>query len=263
MNRLNKIYIGTNTKMYKNIKETTDFIERLQDLTKDIPRDVIELFVLPSYIALDGVSKVANKKLIKYGSQNVSFEEKGQFTGEISPVMLQEAGATIAMIGHSERRNIFNETDEEENKKVKSVLNNNMTALLCIGEKEEEKEFGISDEVLVTQLKKCLYNISDKQAQKLIVAYEPVWAIGVNGKPASKEYASKRHIKIKKVLEEIFSADVAKEIPILYGGSVNKDNAKELIQMDGIDGLFIGRSAWEANSFNEIIRDVLKVKNLI
>lgn len=263
MKNLNKIYLGTNTKMYKNIKDTVDFIETLQELTSDISRDILELFVLPSYTTLDRVSKTVRNDLITYGSQNISFEKNGQFTGEISPLMLNEVGAKMAMIGHSERRNIFGETDNEENKKVSCALNNNIKALLCIGEKEDEKEKKISDEILSIQLKKGLFGITDEQAKNLMIAYEPVWAIGVNGKPATKEYASVRHSHIKSVLKEMFPEYIANEIPVLYGGSVNKENATHLIQMDGIDGLFIGRSAWDANNFNEIIRNVLNIKGLI
>jgi triosephosphate isomerase len=262
MTQLKKIYLGTNTKMYKTIQETIEFVQLLQDLTKDIPRDLLELFVLPSYTALDRVSSVVKDGLITYGSQNTGWEERGQFTGEISPLMLQETGAKMVMIGHSERRNIFHETDEEENKKVLCALKHGFTVLLCVGEKEEDKDQNVSDEILALQIKKGLQGVTKEQAEKVMIAYEPVWAIGVNGKPASKEYASERHINMRKVLYEIFPEETAGSIPLLYGGSVNPENATGLIKMDEIDGLFIGRSAWQADSFYNIIKDVLKVKRL-
>ncbi len=263
MSRLSKVYLGTNTKMYKTIAKTVDFINELQTLTGDISREKMELFVLPSYTTLESVSKIANKELITYGSQNMAWEEEGQFTGEISPIMLKEVGAKMVMIGHSERRDTYHETDEEENKKVLCALRNGLTPLLCIGEKEEDKENNISDEVLAVQLKKGLQGVTEDQAKNVMIAYEPVWAIGVNGKPATKEYASERQLKIKEALKEIFPKEIAEDIPVLYGGSVNPENATGLIKMAGIDGLFIGRSAWDAKSFNAIIRAVLSEKGLL
>lgn len=261
MARLDKIYLGTNLKMYKTIEETVSYLQELENLTKDISRDDIQLFVLPSYTALDRARKSVGKENITLGAQNMSWEDQGQFTGEISPIMLMEVGAEIVMIGHSERRNIFGETDYEENKKVITSLKHGFTPLLCVGETEEQKENGISDEVLTTQVKIGLKGVSKEQAKNIWIAYEPVWAIGVNGKPASKEYADEKHMVLKKVLVELFGEEIGEDIPVLYGGSVNNENSKELIQMPHIDGLFIGRSAWDAANFNSIIRDVLPLFN--
>lgn len=262
MKQLNKLYLGTNTKMYKTISETTGFIERLQELTKDISREKLQLFVLPSYTALESVGKISDPELIAFGSQNISWDDQGQFTGEVSPIMIKETGASIAMIGHSERRHIFRENDLEENLKIRCSLRHGFTTLLCIGETEEEKEKNISDEVLKEQLKIGLYKVAKEQAHGLWIAYEPVWAIGVNGKPASKQYASEKHKVIKQTLNEIFGEELGEKIPVLYGGSVNNENAEELISMEGIDGLFIGRSAWDADNFNKIIRKVMKIRNI-
>ena len=139
--------------MYKNIKDTVSYLQELESLTKDISRDEIELFIIPSYTTLDSASKAIDQKNIRLGAQNMCWEEQGQFTGEISPLMLQEAGIGLVMIGHSERRHVFGETDIEENKKVLCALEHGFKTLLCIGETAEEKEFGISAEVLRTQLK--------------------------------------------------------------------------------------------------------------
>lgn len=251
-------YFGTNTKMYKTIKETREFVSSLQELTKDISRDEIELFVIPSYTTLKDANEIKDETLLMIGAQNMGWEEQGQFTGEISPIMLQEIGTDLVMIGHSERRHVLGETDEQENKKVICSLNHDFTTLLCVGETEEQKEFGISEEIIRIQLKKGLYGVTKDMVKKLWVAYEPVWAIGVNGKPATKEYAEVIHTCIRKTLIELFGEE-GEEIPVLYGGSVNAENAVGLSKMEHIDGLFIGRSAWDANNFNKIIRDVMNL----
>ena len=206
-----KIYFGTNTKMYKTIKDTVEFVSQLQELTKDISREDMQLFVIPSYTTLRDANEAKDEDLLMVGAQNMGWEEQGQFTGEISPLMLQEVGTDIVMIGHSERRHVLGETDEEENKKVLCALNHNFTTLLCVGETGEQKDYGISEEVIRIQLKKGLYGVTKEQTEKL-----------------------------------------------LYGGSVNPENAVGLSKMEHIDGLFIGRSAWQADNFNKIIRDVLK-----
>nr|HMM32456.1 triose-phosphate isomerase [Clostridia bacterium] len=193
-------------------------------------------------------------KAILLGAQNMHPEEQGQFTGEVSPLMLKELGLDIVEIGHSERRHVFHETDAEENKKVLSALAHGFTALLCVGETAEQKAYGIADEVLSMQLKIGLNGVTKTQLSRLWVAYEPVWAIGVNGTPASQQYAKERHLHIKAVLEMLFPGN---EVPVLYGGSVNPDNARDLIVQNGIDGLFTGRAAWEAENFNKLIRQVL------
>lgn len=249
-----KIYFGTNTKMYKTIKDTVEFVSRLQELTKDISREDMQLFVIPSYTTLRDANETKDKDLLMVGAQNMGWEEQGQFTGEISPLMLQEVGTDLVMIGHSERRHVFGETDVEENKKVKAALNHGFTTLLCIGETAEEKDFGISAEVLRTQLKIGFHDVPVSQVPNIWVAYEPVWSIGVNGTPASADYAEKMHKVIKACLREIFG-DVADEIPVLYGGSVNPGNANELIVQPSIDGLFTGRAAWQADNFDKLIRD--------
>ena len=257
MMKQDKLYIGTNTKMYKGIAETVDFITALQQLTRDIDRRSMELFVIPSYTTLPAAAKALDSALIRLGAQNMGWEEQGQFSGEISPLMLKEVGVETVMIGHSERRHILLETDEMENRKVLCALRNGLIPLLCVGETYEEKAAGNSDSVLTRQLEEGLRGVSPLQAGKLRIAYEPVWAIGVNGIPAGKEYAQEKHGVIRSVLSRLFGKDTAERIPLLYGGSVNPVNAPELILMENIDGLFIGRSAWQADNFDRIIRAVL------
>ena len=249
-----KLYFGSNLKMYKNIQDTVAYLQRLVENTKDISRDEIELFIIPSYTTLESATSKVDRKYVKLGAQNMSWKDQGQFTGEISPLMLKELGLDLVMIGHSERRHVFGETDLEENKKVKAALNHGFTTLLCIGETAEEKKFGISAEVLRTQLKIGFHDVPAKQANNIWVAYEPVWSIGVNGTPASADYAEEMHKVIKNCLREIFG-EAADEIPVLYGGSVNPENANELIVQPSIDGLFTGRAAWDADKFNMLIRN--------
>lgn len=256
MNKL--LYIGTNTKMYQTCSRTSEFLTELGKQLKSIDRSHMELFVIPSFISLERAGEIAFDYKIRLGAQNMAWEDEGQFTGEISPVMLKEAGVTIAEIGHSERRHILGETDEMENQKVHAAIRHKITALLCVGETGQQKDHGIASEILRIQIKEGLYGVSAKDAKSIWIAYEPVWAIGNGGKPASPEYAQQQHQVIRETLLELFG-EPAKEIPILYGGSVNLQNAESLIAMPDIDGLFIGRSAWDAVRFAEIIRKVSAV----
>jgi triosephosphate isomerase len=255
-----KLYIGTNTKMYKTIADTALFLEKLQRNTADISRDHVCIFVIPSYTALEKARSIIKNDSILLGAQNVFWEDQGQFTGEISPLMLKEIGVDIVEIGHSERRHALHETDEEENLKVLAALRHGFFPLLCIGETEEQKNFGISDEILSMQIKMGFHNVPEKDIGHCMIAYEPAWAIGVSGKPATVEYAAEKHKVIREALHSLYG-DSGSLTPILYGGSVNNDNAAGFMQVDNIDGLFIGRSAWEADNFNMIIRKVLGVCN--
>lgn len=261
MNQCSRLYLGTNTKMYKTISDTMLYIKQLHDLTIDLKDLPLELFVIPSYTALDRAGQYLADSHIRLGAQNMAWEKEGQFTGEISPLMLGETGVSIVEIGHSERRQIFGETNEQIEKKILCAAGNGFTPLLCIGETGSDREYGISDEILSMQLKTGLHSISEKQAENLLIAYEPVWAIGVNGIPAAAEYVAARHHMIRRVLTELFGTTTGRKIPILYGGSVNPENAPELIQLPDTDGLFIGRSAWDAENFNHLIRQILLIYN--
>ncbi len=252
---MRKIYLGTNTKMYKTIKDTIEFVTTLADNTKEIPRDKIELFVIPSYTAIGPARQAVSKDLITMGAQNMHWAKEGQFTGEISPVMLKEVGTEIIELGHSERRHKMGELDIDINKKLLTSLEYEFRPLLCIGETKEQKGAGQTLKTLRIQLKVGLDGIGEKDISKVMVAYEPVWAIGVDGVPASPEYAEEIHQEIRALLVEILG-EAAKDIPILYGGSVNNDNFSQLIAKDEVNGLFIGRSAWDAYNFTKIIHAV-------
>lgn len=252
-----KLYFGSNLKMYKSSEDTLNYLKALSTLTSDISRDEMELFIIPSYTSLENASSHTNHNLIKLGAQNMCWEDEGQFTGEISPLMLKELDMDLVMIGHSERRHVFGESDREENLKVKASLRHGFTTLLCVGETAEEKAYGVSAEVLREQLKIGFHDIQASQIANIWVAYEPVWSIGVNGVPATADYAEKMHKEIKSCLIEIFG-ETAQMIPVLYGGSVNPGNADELIVQPSVDGLFVGRAAWNAENFNSLIRSAKK-----
>lgn len=251
---MKKLYFGSNLKMYKNIQDTVSYLTELESLTTDLRGADIELFIIPSFTALESARKHVRHILI--GAQNVSWEDQGQFTGEISPLMLKELGIGLVMVGHSERRHVFGETDVQENQKVKACLRHGMKVLLCIGETSQEKEYGVGAETLRKQLIAGFHGVPAERAKDIWVAYEPVWSIGVNGTPATPDYAESMHRMIRQCLGEIFG-DASVQIPVLYGGSVNEDNASQLIVQKSIDGLFVGRAAWNARQFNSLIRDAL------
>lgn len=253
---MKKLYFGSNLKMYKGIAQTEDYLLKLAASMADIDLSDKELFIIPSYTSLPDVSRLEGIDCIRIGAQNMGWEDEGQFTGEISAPMLEEIGIRFVMIGHSERRHVLGETDEMENLKVKQALKHGFLALLCIGETAEEKENGLTEEVLRTQIKIGFKGVDPSQTGNLWVAYEPVWSIGVNGTPATADYAEKAHQMIKRALYDQFG-DAAAKIPVLYGGSVNPGNANELIVCPSIDGLFVGRSAWDADRFHDLIKSAI------
>lgn len=255
-----KVYFGSNLKMYKTISDTVNYLKDLSAGTEDLRRRYqnLELFILPSFTSLERAAEVTDQNKILLGAQNMCWEESGKYTGEISPLMLKELNLSIVMIGHSERRHIFGESDEEENRKVKAALDHGFMPLLCVGETAHEKEYGIGEEVLRTQLKIGLHGVASEQTEKLWIAYEPVWSIGEDGTPASPEYAEKMHRVIKNTLCELFP-EQGETIPVFYGGSVNRSNAGKYILCPSVDGLFVGRAAWNAQSFCELIEESMNV----
>lgn len=252
------LYFGSNLKMYKTASETAEYVEKVAAMTADLDGMPVKRFLIPSFTSLLVAGAKAHSGLL-LGAQNMHWEDEGQFTGEVSPKMLQELGfVNIIEVGHSERRHVFHETNYDCNKKVFSALTHGFTALLCIGETADEKRFGISDEVLGIQIKIGLSGVSteDVAAGRVWIAYEPVWSIGVNGEPADPEYVSLRHTHIRKLLYQLFPK-VEENIPILFGGSVNSGNANLYIKADHVDGLFVGRAAWTASNFNNLLRQIL------
>lgn len=255
-----KLYFGSNFKMYKNVKDTLEYLEQFSQAVKDLDKEDVQFFFIPSYTSLQSASQSPGRSCYMLGAQNMCWEAEGQFTGEISPEMLRELEMDLVMVGHSERRHGFGESDKMENRKVKKALEYGFTTLLCVGETLEEKEFGVSAEILRTQLKIGLHGVGGDKISKIWIAYEPVWSIGVNGTPASADYAEAMHKVIRECLTGIFG-EKGKDIPILYGGSVNSENSSALISQPDIDGLFTTRTAFQIEKFIKIIKDAIKERN--
>jgi triosephosphate isomerase len=211
-----------------------------------------EVLLAPPFTILSEVAHILKGSRIIIGSQNVCWEEKGAFTGEISPVMVKDAGGRAAIVGHSERRQIFGETDDLINKRLKGGLSFGLMMIFCVGETLEEREAERTFSVLGTQIKKGLAGVAAADMEKVVIAYEPVWAIGT-GKTASNEQAQDAHVFIRGVLEQIYEKNIAEQTRILYGGSVKPSNVDELMAQSDIDGALVGGAALDAKSFGRII----------
>ncbi|QHZ48463.1 triose-phosphate isomerase [Bacillus sp. NSP9.1] len=251
---MNKIWIGTNWKMTKTTEEGLSYTKDLKEFSKSISES-IELFIIPSYTSLWPLHEETEDSPLLLGAQNMHWEESGAFTGEISPRMLREIGIDIVELGHSERRQYFNEDDEMINKKVVAALKFGMKPLICIGEDIEQKNQHRSREVLADQLSVCLQGLSRQAVRNILIAYEPVWAIGEKGVPADADYVEDIHEFLRGILENMFG-ETGKEIPLLFGGSVNKDNFLQYMNIGNVNGLFIGRAAWDIASFKQILHQL-------
>jgi triosephosphate isomerase (TIM) len=211
-----------------------------------------EVLLAPPFTILSEVCHILKDSSIIIGSQNVCWEAKGAFTGEISPTMVKDVGGRAAIVGHSERRQIFGETDELINKRLKGGLSFGLMMILCVGETLEERAAGKAFAVLYEQMKKGLAEVAEADMPKVVIAYEPVWAIGT-GKTASNEQAQEAHAFVRGVLEQIYQKNIAEQTRILYGGSVKPTNVDELMAQPDIDGALVGGAALDAKSFGRII----------
>jgi triosephosphate isomerase len=244
-----RLLIAGNWKMHKTIPEALDLVRELKELVKDVnDRDIL---VCPPFTALYPVSRELEGSNIVLGGQNMYFEEQGAFTGEISPLMLKDAGCSHVILGHSERRHIFGETDELVNKKVLSAINHGLIPILCVGELLEERENGKTQEVVEKQVREGLKGVDGND--EFVIAYEPVWAIGT-GKTATPELAEEVHLFIRQVLSDMFGSEKANSVRILYGGSVKPENAAGLLNMENIDGALVGGASLKAESFAKIVK---------
>jgi len=240
-----------NWKMNNATEEAQELLVALKPLVEDV--EDVEVIVAPPFTVLSAVSSLLIGTNIKLAAQNMHYEDKGAFTGEISPKMLLDAGCEYVIIGHSERRAYFNETNDSVNKKAKKALEEKRTPIICIGESLAQREDGKAFEVIETQLVEGLSGISDEDAPTLIIAYEPIWAIGT-GVTATKEQAQEVHAFARKKLSALFGEDVAKKIRILYGGSVKPENVDDLMGEDDIDGTLVGGASLKADSFARIVK---------
>jgi triosephosphate isomerase (TIM) len=246
---MRKTVIAGNWKMNKTPSEAKALIKELLPLAKD---SSVDIFVAPSFVAIPAVmAEVAGSK-IKVAAQNMACIESGAVTGETSVLMLKDLGVHGVILGHSERRQMFGETNELINKKVKLALSHGLTPLYCVGETLEEREGGKFLSLIETQVTEGLNGIDGAMMKKVIIAYEPVWAIGT-GKVASGEQAEEVHAHIRSVLSKLYSADVAQEVVIQYGGSVNPENVAELMGKTNIDGALVGGASLKAASFGALI----------
>ncbi|KDV94851.1 triosephosphate isomerase family protein [Raoultella ornithinolytica 2-156-04_S1_C2] len=244
--------------MNKPLSEAMQWCEILAQRLGQVVHPDIQPFVIPPFTAIHPVSRYLQERHIRCltGAQNMHEADSGPWTGEISADMLLEAGATLVELGHSERRGAFNETDAAINRKVHSALRHGLRPLICIGDSAEEKSWQVSRETVVRQMKIALHGLSRQQVVDTLVAYEPIWAIGEQGTPARPEQAGEIHRALRQGLCELFGQETGLQIPLLYGGSVNKQNAVELLQQEDVDGLFIGRAAWDATGYCEIVQRV-------
>lgn len=243
--------IGGNWKMYKVREEATKTVVELRDQIEDV-KDV-EIVVFPPFTLLKTVGELLQGSKVGLGAQNMFWKEEGAYTGEISPRMLIDLGCQYVILGHSERRGYFSESNEMVNKKLQAALKFNLAPLICVGEKLEERKKGRAKEVVETQIRKSLLGIEASEGKKVIVAYEPVWAIGT-GETATPEQAEEMHSYIREILEEIWDASVANLIRIQYGGSVKPENIKELMAKKNIDGALVGGASLDSASFTRIIK---------
>ena len=241
--------IAGNWKMNMLPNETIQFIEDLAPLVKDTEHEVI---LCVPYTDLFYALLTAQNTNIKIGAQNMHFAESGAYTGEVSGKMLKSINVEYVIIGHSERRQYFNETDETVNKKVKAAFENGLKPIVCVGETLEQREAGKVEEIITNQTKLALDGLTNEQVENTIIAYEPIWAIGT-GKTATKEDANNAIKAIRKKIAEIYGQNVADGVIIQYGGSVKSSNASELFSMSDIDGALVGGASLKAEEFSKIV----------
>ncbi len=248
---LRRPLIAGNWKMFKTgpeAVETTDRLVKLLSTTIDV-----DVMIAPPFTALALVSDMLKKTPISLGAQNLFWEAEGAYTGEISASMLVSAGCRYVIVGHSERRQYFGETDETVNKKIKAAVKNDLIPVMCIGESETERESKETFSVLDRQVQKGLKGFSADEMETLVIAYEPIWAIGT-GKTATADQAQEIHLFLRAMLGKKFGNKLAKSLRILYGGSVKSDNITDLMRMPDIDGALIGGASLEPETFSKIVQ---------
>jgi len=243
-------FIAGNWKMFKTVAEAVVFVKELKLAVKDLDR--VEIALAPPFTALHAVAEAARNTNIGVAAQDVYWEREGAFTGEISPAMIKEAGAEYAIVGHSERRRLFGESDAIVNRKTMATIAAGLTPIVCIGETLEERERDETLAVLDRQIKDGLGEMSAAQVAEIVIAYEPVWAIGT-GRTATAAQAGEAHAHIRKRLRQWFGGDAADRCHIVYGGSVKPDNIRELIAEEDVDGALVGGASLDVRGFTEIV----------
>ncbi len=249
---MRKKIIAANWKMNQTVAETESFLSDFRLEVEDVTG--VEIVIAPPFTALAKLSELlGGSQKIRLGAQNMYYQMSGAYTGEISPAMLRELYVKYVVLGHSERRQLFGETDELINKKVLAALQSELKPILCVGETLEEREAGRENEVLETQLRGSLANVTPEQMLEVVIAYEPVWAIGT-GKTANSQQAQECHVHVRNVLAELTDKATAEKVRIQYGGSVKPNNAAELMAQPDIDGALVGGASLDPRSFAEIVK---------
>ncbi|KMY51769.1 triose-phosphate isomerase [Peribacillus loiseleuriae] len=247
---MRKPIIAGNWKMNKTLSEAKSFIEEVKTLVPS--SDKVDSVVCAPALFLDQLVTAAKGTEVKIGAQNMHFEENGAFTGEISPVALSDIGVNYVVIGHSERREMFNETDESVNKKALAAFKHNLVPIVCCGETLEERESGKTNDLVGDQIAKALEGMTEEQVQNTVIAYEPIWAIGT-GKSSTAQDANEVCAHIRSVVASQFSKNTADAVRIQYGGSVKPENIKEYMAQSDIDGALVGGASLEPNSFLQLL----------
>lgn len=253
---MRKTLIAGNWKMNNDVEQSLELVKKLVDLSDNFDENV-DVVVCPAFTSLFAVKQVLNGSKIKLGAQNMHFEDKGAFTGEVSPLMLKNIGVDYVIIGHSERRQYFNESDDTVNKKLKTALKYDIIPILCVGETLQQRENNKEKETVKNQIVKAFENIESSDAERITVAYEPIWAIGT-GVNATNEQANEMTSFIRECISEIFDNVLSQKIIIQYGGSVNSANAKELLSQNSIDGALVGGASLKADEFIKIINYAIR-----
>jgi triosephosphate isomerase len=243
-------FIAGNWKMFKTVHDTVVYVKEFRILVKDI--EDVEIVIAPPFMAVHAAAEAARNSNIGVAAQNLHWERDGAFTGEISGPMIKEAGAEYVIIGHSERRTLFGETDQSVNRKIGAAIAAGLVPIVCIGETLAEREAGETLSVLDRQIKTGFDGITGEQVGALVIAYEPVWAIGT-GRTATAGQAQEAHAHIRQRLRQWFGAPAADECHVIYGGSVKPDNTKDLIAQPDVDGALVGGASLDIKSFFEIV----------
>lgn len=243
--------IAGNWKMYKTIPEAIELVNSLKRALYD--EDTLDIVVCPPFTSLSEISEILEGSNIGLGAQDLHWEEEGAYTGEVSAKMLKDAGCRYVIVGHSERRKLFLETNEDVNKKAKAALAQDIMPIVCVGERLEQREEGKTFEVVKDHVVNSLAGLSEEEILKVIIAYEPVWAIGT-GKTATPQQAQGAQSFIRKLLVDLYSDKVAGLIRIQYGGSVKPGNIAELMKQEDVDGALVGGASLSAESFIEIVK---------
>lgn len=249
---MSKKLIAGNWKMNKTFQDSKSLIKSIRKNLDVDTLSKIDVVICPPFTSLSRARKLTKESGIKIGAQNMYYENDGAYTGEISASMLKALDCEYVIIGHSERRQYFSETDFTINIKIKKAIENELISIVCVGESLEQRENKIQNQIVKEQLTNCLTAIDEKDFDKIIIAYEPIWAIGT-GKTATPDEANQMHIFIRETIEKLYNQEVATNIRILYGGSVNENNSKELFTQSDIDGGLIGGASLKPESFAKII----------